>query len=165
VERWVKPEEFVEHARAAEQIGFAGVMAGPLVRCSYRAGRLYAQSMAHHGRTPPPAMAQLAEEGTRARGESGARTSDRRSRQVDRPTWRATGVHPSSLFRYRPNRPIPIKTRCQNTTELMKTVVGQRKTAGDSTADRNASPRGVAIDNPGGEAADVAHAGRAERRA
>jgi hypothetical protein len=66
VERWVKPEEFVEHASAAEQIGFAGVMAGPLVRCSYRAGRLYAQSMAHHGRTPPPAMAQLAEEGTGA---------------------------------------------------------------------------------------------------
>ena len=64
-----------------------------------------------------------------------------------------------------PKSTIPIKTRCQNTTELMKTVVGQRKTAGDSTADRNASPRGVAIDNPGGEAADVAHAGRAERRA
>src|SRR6202166_4345745 len=40
--------------------------------------------------------------------EVGARTSDRRPRQVDRPTWLATGVHPSSLFRYRPNRPIPI---------------------------------------------------------
>src|SRR3712207_3037264 len=31
VERWVKPEEFVAHAAAAEEIGFAGVMAGPLV--------------------------------------------------------------------------------------------------------------------------------------
>src|SRR5829696_8633974 len=29
VDRWVKPEEFVEHARAAEAMGFAGVMAGP----------------------------------------------------------------------------------------------------------------------------------------
>jgi hypothetical protein len=114
----------------------------------------------------PPLITRPPErEAGRTRGENDARTSDRRSRQVDRPTWRATGVHPSSLFRYRPNRPIPIKTRCQNTTELMKTVVGQRKIAGDSTADHNASPRGVAIDNPGGEAADVAHAGRAERRA
>ena len=45
VERWVKPEEFVEHQGFAEQIGFAGVLAGPLVRSSYRAGRLYAQVM------------------------------------------------------------------------------------------------------------------------
>jgi lipoyl synthase len=45
VERWVKPEEFVAHAKVAEAIGFAGVMAGPLVRSSYRAGRLYAQAM------------------------------------------------------------------------------------------------------------------------
>ena len=41
VERWVKPEEFVELREEAEQIGFAGVMSGPLVRSSYRAGRLY----------------------------------------------------------------------------------------------------------------------------
>ncbi|MFF2107120.1 lipoyl synthase [Rhodococcus koreensis] len=47
VERWVKPEEFVEHSTAAEEIGFAGVMAGPLVRSSYRAGRLYAQAVKH----------------------------------------------------------------------------------------------------------------------
>jgi lipoic acid synthetase len=46
VARWVKPEEFVEHARVAEEIGFAGVMAGPLVRSSYRAGRLYAHARA-----------------------------------------------------------------------------------------------------------------------
>ncbi|MFE7421652.1 lipoyl synthase [Rhodococcus sp. NPDC057529] len=46
VERWVKPEEFVEHSQAAEEIGFAGVMAGPLVRSSYRAGRLYMQAKA-----------------------------------------------------------------------------------------------------------------------
>lgn len=46
VERWVKPHEFVELAEEAEQIGFLGVMSGPLVRSSYRAGRLYKQAMA-----------------------------------------------------------------------------------------------------------------------
>ena len=46
VERWVKPEEFVEYSRIATEIGFAGVLAGPLVRSSYRAGRLYSQAMA-----------------------------------------------------------------------------------------------------------------------
>ncbi|GIF46498.1 lipoic acid synthetase [Asanoa ferruginea] len=50
VERWVKPEEFVELAKEAEEIGFAGVMSGPLVRSSYRAGRLYQQALA--ARTP-----------------------------------------------------------------------------------------------------------------
>jgi lipoic acid synthetase len=45
VERWVKPQEFIEHSRTATEIGFAGVMAGPLVRSSYRAGRLYSQMM------------------------------------------------------------------------------------------------------------------------
>ena len=44
VDRWVKPEEFVEFAAEAEKIGFAGVMSGPLVRSSYRAGRLYQQA-------------------------------------------------------------------------------------------------------------------------
>jgi lipoic acid synthetase len=45
VERWVKPEEFVELAAFATETGFAGVMSGPLVRSSYRAGRLYKQAM------------------------------------------------------------------------------------------------------------------------
>ncbi|MFF9511532.1 lipoyl synthase [Streptomyces sp. NPDC014724] len=45
VERWVKPEEFVELQEEAEEIGFAGVMSGPLVRSSYRAGRLYQQAL------------------------------------------------------------------------------------------------------------------------
>ncbi len=45
VERWVKPEEFVELKAEAEQIGFSGVMSGPLVRSSYRAGRLYQQAI------------------------------------------------------------------------------------------------------------------------
>lgn len=46
VERWVKPEEFVELAQEAREIGFAGVMSGPLVRSSYRAGRLYREAVA-----------------------------------------------------------------------------------------------------------------------
>ena len=45
VERWVKPEEFVELRDEALAMGFAGVMSGPLVRSSYRAGRLYAQAI------------------------------------------------------------------------------------------------------------------------
>jgi lipoic acid synthetase len=45
VERWVKPEEFVELKIQAAEIGFAGVMSGPLVRSSYRAGSLYHQAM------------------------------------------------------------------------------------------------------------------------
>jgi lipoyl synthase len=45
VERWVKPEEFVELDAEARGVGFAGVMSGPLVRSSYRAGRLYRQAV------------------------------------------------------------------------------------------------------------------------
>ncbi|SEG85133.1 lipoic acid synthetase [Nonomuraea solani] len=45
VERWVKPEEFVELQAEAEAIGFAGVLSGPLVRSSYRAGKLYKQAI------------------------------------------------------------------------------------------------------------------------
>jgi lipoyl synthase len=46
VERWVRPEEFVELADVAKEIGFLGVMSGPLVRSSYRAGKLHAQAVA-----------------------------------------------------------------------------------------------------------------------
>ncbi len=61
VERWVKPEEFVELSAEAEQLGFAGVMAGPLVRSSYRAGRLWAQAMRRRGEALPESLAHLAE--------------------------------------------------------------------------------------------------------
>ena len=54
VERWVKPHEFVELKEEAEQIGFSGVMSGPLVRSSYRAGRLYQQAIERRGTRPPP---------------------------------------------------------------------------------------------------------------
>lgn len=61
VARWVHPEEFVAFKEEAEKIGFLGVLSGPLVRSSYRAGRLYAQSMLAKGREIPEAHAHLAE--------------------------------------------------------------------------------------------------------
>ncbi|RAS63037.1 lipoic acid synthetase [Lentzea atacamensis] len=59
VERWVKPEEFVEHKEMAEKIGFLGVMAGPLVRSSYRAGRLYAEAKQKRGEALPENLQHL----------------------------------------------------------------------------------------------------------
>jgi lipoic acid synthetase len=61
VERWVKPEEFVELAVIAEEIGFLGVLSGPLVRSSYRAGRLWAKSMIAKGREIPEELRHLAD--------------------------------------------------------------------------------------------------------
>ena len=61
VTRWVKPEEFVYLSDAAERIGFLGVMSGPLVRSSYRAGRLWGQAMTRRGLEIPAALAHLAE--------------------------------------------------------------------------------------------------------
>src|SRR5918994_1004802 len=52
VVRWVKPDEFVGFQAEAERIGFPGVLAGPLVRSSYRAGRLYQQAIQARGLTP-----------------------------------------------------------------------------------------------------------------
>ena len=60
VARWVKPQEFVGFREAAERIGFLGVLAGPLVRSSYRAGRLWAQSMMSKGRPIPDNLAHVA---------------------------------------------------------------------------------------------------------
>jgi len=63
VERWVRPEEFVALAAEAERIGFLGVLSGPLVRSSYRAGRLWAQAMTRRGETIPDDLAHLAASG------------------------------------------------------------------------------------------------------
>jgi lipoyl synthase len=71
VERWVRPEEFVELRDEALARGFAGVMAGPLVRSSYRAGRLWAQAMRRRGEAIPEALAHLAQTGP-SRQEAGA---------------------------------------------------------------------------------------------
>jgi lipoic acid synthetase len=61
IDRWVKPEEFVHWSEVAEEMGFKGVMAGPLVRSSYRAGRLWATAMRKWGREIPAHLAHLAE--------------------------------------------------------------------------------------------------------
>ena len=61
IERWVKPEEFLEHSDAAKEMGFSGVMSGPLVRSSYRAGRLYAQTIKARGQDLPENLQHLAE--------------------------------------------------------------------------------------------------------
>jgi lipoic acid synthetase len=61
VDRWVHPEEFVELKDEADAIGFLGVLSGPLVRSSYRAGRLYAQSMLAKGRELPDSLIHLAD--------------------------------------------------------------------------------------------------------
>ena len=41
----MKPDEFVALREEALEIGFAGVMSGPLVRSSYKAGTLYRQAL------------------------------------------------------------------------------------------------------------------------
>ncbi|GGG70934.1 lipoyl synthase [Corynebacterium pelargi] len=61
IDRWVKPEEFIEHADYAREIGFGAVMSGPLVRSSYRAGKLYAQALESRGEALPSHLSHLAE--------------------------------------------------------------------------------------------------------
>ena len=72
VDRWVPPEEFDELGEEARQLGFAGVMAGPLVRSSYRAGRLYRQAVS---RQAPAYQAQR------------CAARHRRSRPIASPAW------------------------------------------------------------------------------
>lgn len=45
VDRWVEPAEFEALEIEAKEIGYSGVLSGPLVRSSYRAGRLYRTAM------------------------------------------------------------------------------------------------------------------------
>jgi len=59
IDRWVRPEEFVHWSDVAQDIGFKGVMAGPLVRSSYRAGRLWATAMSRWGRPIPEHLSHL----------------------------------------------------------------------------------------------------------
>ena len=61
IDRWVKPEQFVELNKIAEDMGFLGVLSGPLVRSSYRAGRLWASSMVKKGREIPAELKHLAD--------------------------------------------------------------------------------------------------------
>jgi len=51
----------VAHSKLAKELGFGGVMSGPLVRSSYRAGRLYVQAMEKRGFELPDNLKHLAE--------------------------------------------------------------------------------------------------------
>ena len=64
VDRWVKPQEFVDLQDEATEIGFLGVMSGPLVRSSYRAGRLWATAMRKKGWEIPAELAHIESSGS-----------------------------------------------------------------------------------------------------
>jgi lipoic acid synthetase len=59
VSRWVKPQEFIELKAEADEMGFLGVLSGPLVRSSYRAGRLWTEAMDKKGRELPQELAHI----------------------------------------------------------------------------------------------------------
>jgi len=52
IDRWVTPEEFAQWESEAKALGYAGVLSGPLVRSSYRAGRLYRQAIQARKQAP-----------------------------------------------------------------------------------------------------------------
>ncbi len=60
IDRWVKPQEFIELAALAEEAGIPAVMSGPMVRSSYRSGMLWGRAMRAQGRPIPPGMEQAA---------------------------------------------------------------------------------------------------------
>lgn len=78
IDRWVKPEEFVHWSDFAYETGFLGVMAGPLVRSSYRAGRLWAQAMRCAGRPIPAHLAHLAKDAQAPARQEAATLVERR---------------------------------------------------------------------------------------
>jgi lipoic acid synthetase len=45
VQKFLTPEEFLEHELFAKSLGFKYVASGPLVRSSYRAGELYVKGL------------------------------------------------------------------------------------------------------------------------
>ena len=87
IDRWVPPEEFDEIGEEALELGFAGVMSGPLVRSSYRAGRLYRQALSRTaGGAMPGATAGGAGPSERYSGGSGGVVPPTTS-TVSSPTW------------------------------------------------------------------------------
>jgi len=82
IDRWVKPEEFLRWSDLAEEIGFKGVMSGPLVRSSYRAGRLWAQAMSRWGRPVPPQLSHLTAAATSPARQEAASILQRRISDV-----------------------------------------------------------------------------------
>ncbi|RRD24802.1 lipoyl synthase [Actinomyces bowdenii] len=76
IDRWVKPQEFVELSEMAQDMGFAAVMSGPMVRSSYRAGMLWGRAMTKRGWPIPEHLAELARPST-ARQEASALVAQR----------------------------------------------------------------------------------------
>lgn len=61
IDRWVKPQEFVRLRDVAYAMGFPACMSGPLVRSSYRSGKLWGEAMKNLGREIPSEYADLVE--------------------------------------------------------------------------------------------------------
>lgn len=64
IDRWVHPQTFIRLSKLAEEIGFAGVMSGPLVRSSYRSGMLWAKAMHSLNKPIPKNLAHLEDSGS-----------------------------------------------------------------------------------------------------
>ena len=75
IDRWVKPQEFVELAGVAEEMGIPAVMSGPMVRSSYRSGMLWGRAMRAKGRPIPATMASSRSEERRVGKECRSRWS------------------------------------------------------------------------------------------
>ena len=84
VDRWVKPEEFVALREEAEELGFAGVMSGPLVRSSYRPDGCTGRPWRHVARRSRPA---------------GRPAEDRKQRRTATPGQAAETVEPGRTGR------------------------------------------------------------------
>ena len=72
ISRWVKPSEFVELRDAGMRMGFAAVMAGPLVRSSYHGGTLWARAMAAKNLPIPENLRGVGDGSATARQEASA---------------------------------------------------------------------------------------------
>ncbi|MDO5644938.1 MAG: lipoyl synthase [Dermabacter sp.] len=94
IDRWVKPQEFLELSDIADDMGFLAVMAGPMVRSSYRAGKLWAQAMTRLGREIPEHLAHLSAEApaTQEAAAVVAREKLREKRDADRADKRAQRI-------------------------------------------------------------------------
>ena len=105
VERWVKPAEFVELREEAPQMGFAGAMSGPLVRSSYRGGRLYARppNGAERGRGGAFCSGGFTSPRERGPGQAAA-PRERGPGQAVAPRERGPG-QAAAAYRYRVTRP------------------------------------------------------------
>ncbi len=82
IDRWVPPQEFVHWSERADELGFSGVMAGPLVRSSYRAGRLWATAMTRLGRSIPDHLAHLVQAASAPARQEAAAVVARTARPV-----------------------------------------------------------------------------------